>query len=64
MVSCFAYARTKSINSVIDEPELNESTLSFNQRDSYFGAISVADGLPENPPSALESAFHKGLYVV
>jgi hypothetical protein len=32
MVSCFAYARTRSISSDIEDPELNESTLTVNQR--------------------------------
>ena len=33
MVSCFAYARTRSTNSAIDDPEVNESTYSFNQQE-------------------------------
>ena len=64
MVSCFAYARTRSISSASDDPVLNESTHSFNQHEGYFGAISLAVGLPEKPPNALESAFQMGLYVV
>ena len=64
MVSCFAYARTRSTNSVNDERDVNESTHSFNQQQGYFGASSLADGLPENPPRASERAFQIGLYVV